>query len=68
MHFTGTAVVEVQEMFSSHGGLLTNAMYLHGNAAFASCLNASQIVEPDITGDKCYVLLRHFCYICYQDL
>ena len=33
MHFTGTkysAVVEVQEMFSSHGGLLTNAMYRHG--------------------------------------
>ena len=24
------AVVEVQEMFSSHGGLLTNAMYHHG--------------------------------------
>ena len=23
-------VVEVQEMFSSHGGLLTNAMYHHG--------------------------------------
>ena len=32
MHFTGTksAVVEVQEMFSSHGSLLTNAMYHHG--------------------------------------
>ena len=36
MHFTGTksaldsAVVEVQEMFSSHGGHLTNAMYHHG--------------------------------------
>ena len=26
-----SAVVEVQEMFSSHGGLLTNAMYHHGN-------------------------------------
>ena len=25
-----SAVVEVQEMFSSHGGLLTNAMYHHG--------------------------------------
>ena len=24
------AVVEVQEMFSSHGGHLTNAMYHHG--------------------------------------
>ena len=24
------AVVEVQEMFSSHGGLLTNAIYHHG--------------------------------------
>ena len=24
-------VVEVQEMFSSHGGHLTNAMYHHGN-------------------------------------
>ena len=37
MHFTGTkssppdsAVVEVQEMFSSHGGHLANAMYYHG--------------------------------------
>ena len=36
MHFTGTklaldsAVVEVQEMFSSHGGHLTNAMYHYG--------------------------------------
>ena len=26
----GSAVVEVQEMFSSHGSLLTIAMYLHG--------------------------------------
>ena len=26
-----SAVVEVQEMFSSDGGLLTNAMYHHGN-------------------------------------
>ena len=25
-----SAVVEVQEMFSLHGGLLTNAMYHHG--------------------------------------
>ena len=25
-----SAVVEVQEMFSSHGGHLTNAMYHHG--------------------------------------
>ena len=25
-----SAVVEVQEMFSSHGGYLTNAMYHHG--------------------------------------
>ena len=25
-----SAVVEVQEMFSSHGNLLTNAMYHHG--------------------------------------
>ena len=25
-----SAVVEVQEMFSSHGGLQTNAMYHHG--------------------------------------
>ena len=25
-----SAVVEVQEMFSSHGGLLTKAMYQHG--------------------------------------
>ena len=25
-----SAVVEVQEMFSSHGGLLFNAMYHHG--------------------------------------
>ena len=25
-----SAVVEVQEMFSSHGSLLTNAMYHHG--------------------------------------
>ena len=25
-----SVVVEVQEMFSSHGGLLTNAMYPHG--------------------------------------
>ena len=25
-----TAVVELQKMFSSHGGLLTNAMYHHG--------------------------------------
>ena len=25
-----SAVVEVQEMFSSHGGNLTNAMYHHG--------------------------------------
>ena len=27
-----SAVVEVQEMFSSHGGLLTNAMYHHGES------------------------------------
>ena len=26
-----SAVVEVQEMFSSHGGHTTNAMYHHGN-------------------------------------
>ena len=26
-----SAVVEVQEMFSSHGGHLTNAMYHHGD-------------------------------------
>ena len=37
MHFTGifvldSAVDEVQEMFSSHGGHLTNAMYPHGEA------------------------------------
>ena len=25
-----SAIVEVQEMVSSHGGLLTNAMYHHG--------------------------------------
>ena len=25
-----SAVVEIQEMFSSHGSLLTNAMYHHG--------------------------------------
>ena len=25
-----SAVVEVQELFSSHGGLLTNTMYHHG--------------------------------------
>ena len=25
-----SAVVEIQEMFSSHGGHLTNAMYHHG--------------------------------------
>ena len=25
-----SAVVEVQEMFSSHGGDITNAMYHHG--------------------------------------
>ena len=25
-----SAVVEVQKLFSSHGGLLTNAMYYHG--------------------------------------
>ena len=30
MHFTDSAVVEVQEMLSSHGGDLTNAMYHHG--------------------------------------
>ena len=33
MRFTGTiesAAVEVQEKFSSYGGLLTNAMYYHG--------------------------------------
>ena len=33
MHFIFAldyAVVEVQEMFSSHGGLLTNAIYQHG--------------------------------------
>ena len=27
-----SAVVEVQEMFSSHGGHLTNAMYYHGES------------------------------------
>ena len=37
MHFTGnqyfaldSAVVDVQEMFSSHGSLLTITMYHHG--------------------------------------
>ena len=36
IHFTGinlaldSAVDELQEMFSSHGGHLTNAMYHHG--------------------------------------
>ena len=36
MHFTGTkyfpyipVVVKVQEIFSSHGSILTNAMYHH---------------------------------------
>ena len=28
----GGCVVEVQEMFSSHGGHLTNAMYHHGES------------------------------------
>ena len=32
-----SAVVEVQEMFSSHGGHLTNAMYLMHNALTFSC-------------------------------
>ena len=42
MHFTGTKIValdssvaEVQEMFSSHGSLPTNAMYHHGETPFA---------------------------------
>ena len=29
-----SAVVEVQEMFSSHGGHLTNAMYHHGKHSY----------------------------------
>ena len=40
MHFTGTKsspldsdVVEVQKMFSSHGGHLTYAMYHHGKTS-----------------------------------
>ena len=34
-----SAVVEVQEMFSSHGGHLTNAMYHHG-------IHSNQINTP----------------------
>ena len=29
-----SAVVEIQEMFSSHGGHLTNAMYHHGKHSY----------------------------------
>ena len=31
-----SAVVEVQEMFSSHGGHLTNAMYHHGDTLLSN--------------------------------
>ena len=31
-----SAVVEVQEMFSSHGGHLTNAMYHHGETLLSN--------------------------------
>ena len=31
-----SAVVEVQEMFSSHGSLLTNAMYHHGETLLSN--------------------------------
>ena len=43
MHISGTkslpldsAVVEGQEMFSSHGDLLTNAMYHHGETLYSN--------------------------------
>ena len=49
MHFTGTkiftldsAFVEIQEMFSSHGGHLTNAMYHHGETLI-------KLTHPDKT-------------------
>ena len=31
-----SSVVEVQEMFSSHGGRLTNAMYHHGETLLSN--------------------------------
>ena len=31
-----SAVVEIQEMFSSHGGFLTNAMYHHGETLLSN--------------------------------
>ena len=34
-----SAVVEVQEMFSSHGGHLTNAMYHHGKNTLIKLLH-----------------------------
>ena len=34
-----SAVVEVQEMFSSHGGHLTNAMYHHGKSKNAASVS-----------------------------
>ena len=47
-----SAVVEVQEMFSSHGGHLANTMYRHGETCFnqnfnilTSCWNSEDLFE-----------------------
>ena len=42
-----SAVVEVQEMFSSHGGFLTNAMYHHGETLI-------QLTRHDETKKRAY--------------
>ena len=54
-----SAVVEVQEMFSSHGSILTNAMYHHGET-FDFCF-----IQLDFTGTLNTVCLIKINFI-YQ--
>ena len=60
MHFTGldSAVVEVQEMFSSHGVHLTNAMYHH--VCNVCCSRTTKIIPPYISLCRTCDIWDHF--------
>ena len=73
MHFTGTkffaldsAVVEVQEMFSSHGRLLTIAMYHHGETLLIKLTHCDETKkrahDSQIVRAKEYLKLSHGGY------
>ena len=65
-----SAVVEVQEMFSSHGSLLTNAMYHHAEAfrklsqrKVMNLLNDTPIPSPSPLAEMAMIWLCHFYFV-----